>query len=80
MHGLGVVHGDAYERNIVNNRETREAFVVNFGAVLTRASLGAAAFEEECELEMQGSDYYQLGKTHKAFLGQFLRRNTSKTN
>ena len=56
MHGLGVVHGDPYARNIVHNRETGEVAVVDFGAALTRALLGAAAFEEECALEMQGMD------------------------
>jgi hypothetical protein len=50
------VHGDAYARNIVHNRETGEVAVVDFGAALTRALLGAAAFEEECALEMQGMD------------------------
>jgi hypothetical protein len=56
MHGLGVVHGDAHARNIVHSRETGEVAVVDFGAALTRAALGAAAFEEECALELQGMD------------------------
>ena len=56
IHGLGVVHGDAFARNIVHNRETKKVSVVDFGAAMTRALLGAAAFEEECALEMQGMD------------------------
>jgi tRNA A-37 threonylcarbamoyl transferase component Bud32 len=56
MHALGVVHGDAYPRNIVHDWETEEVFLVDFGAAQTRAELGAEAFEEECAAEMRGMD------------------------